>query len=478
MPPVESIRLSQLAGLITKTIDDAFSNKFFWVIADVTNHNFHQNKWHFFDLVEKDTTSNKIVANLRTTAWKPGAEKIADFEHNTGQKFKNDISVLIKVSVEYSPEYGLGLIVHDISQEFTLGILEQQRQETLNRLLAECSDFIRKVGDKYITRNNLLHHRLAIQRLAIISSQNSAGYQDFKHTLEQNPYNYKFYIDNYFTLVQGENNADQVKQKFLDIFNSKINYDAVILIRGGGSQTDFLLFNTFIIGKIVAKFPIPVITGIGHQKNETIADLMAHSPTKTPTKAAEFIISHNMNFEAHLLEAQKTIVIKSQQIFSRYFQSLSDFNTKIVNNTRTLISFYKQELSNTNQSIINLTKTILFDKHRQIVNLSNQILSKPKIIISAHQNDLKNVISNFKVNINKYFINYRGYLGHHVSVIKLMNPKNLLEKGFAIITLKGVIMVDPAKIPLNSDIQILLSDTEITSTVKSKTKSDGTQLNF
>src|SRR5690606_10348650 len=144
-------------------------------------------------------------------------------------------------------------------------------------------------------------------------------------------------LDTYFTKVQGELNSKVLLLRLIEIYESRTVYDAVVIIRGGGSQSDFLLFDNYELSRAVAKFPIPVITGIGHQKNETIVDLMSHTATKTPTKAAELIISHNRNFEERLLQLQQIIVIKTQRMFSVNNQVLSQLKSIIVNETLTLL---------------------------------------------------------------------------------------------------------------------------------------------
>ncbi|HEY5369552.1 MAG TPA: exodeoxyribonuclease VII large subunit [Hanamia sp.] len=330
----------------------------------------------------------------------------------------------------------------------------------------------------YIITGNISIGNIVIQRIAVISSKTSAGGEDFKHTLLHNPFGYKFLIDDYFTAVQGQINAQQFLSVIIDVFNSKITYDAIVIIRGGGAQTDFLIFDNYNIGRAVAKFPIPIITGIGHQKNETIADLMAHTQTKTPTKAAEFIIAHNKSYEDSMLSFQKSIVIKSQQLFSFHFQSLSYLNSSVVNNTRNIINQYKDSLVQINQVTINTSKSIIFNHKNALVNISSQLLSKPKIILYNRINDIKNQISNLRTFNSQFLKNQRGYLGHYVSLIKMMAPDNILKKGFAIIKVNNKIISKPDEIKIGSDIDVILSDTQIKSTVKQKSKYNGTDFDI
>src|SRR5258708_36715148 len=139
-----------------------------------------------------------------------------------------------------------------------------------------------------------------------------------------------------------------------------MGYDGVVITRGGGAQTDFLIFDNYLVGQAIAKFPIPVITGIGHQKNTTTADLMAHTPTKTPTKGAEFIIAHNRAFEEGILKFQKSILIRSQQLFSSNFQSISYLNSMIINISRNILIDHKSHIYQMNQLVVIRNTPILY----------------------------------------------------------------------------------------------------------------------
>jgi exodeoxyribonuclease VII large subunit len=467
------IKLSQLNGLISETVRNQFDAKRYWIVADVTSYSYKSDKrYHNFELVEKDTKSNNIIARIAAKAWGQGSLRIADFEKNTGQKFTNNINVLLQVAVEYHSIYGLSVSVLDVDTNFTLGLLEQKRNETLQRLVME-NDFIQKVGESYQTKNNGLMLPAVIQRIALLSSENSAGSEDFRHTLQANNFGYVFSVDNYYTLVQGENNSKLFRSKLIEIYNSTIPYDAVVITRGGGAQTDFLIFDDYHIGVAVAKFPIAIITGIGHQKNVSIVDLMAHTQTKTPTKAAEFIIAHNRNFEQNILSYQKFIVIKSQHLFLFNYQTLGSLNSSIVNNARDIISKKKDEIVRVNQITINSSKSILFKHRSNLVKASSQLLSKPRIILYNRINDIQSIIKNLKTFSHQYQKNKKGELGQHISMIRMMSPDNILKKGYAIIRVNKKITSSADDIAIGKDIEIILSDTIIESTVTNKSKYDG-----
>lgn len=451
------IKLSQLTSQIQQTLDNVFARQTFWIIADVTNYTFKaQANYHYFELVEKDASSSKIIAKLAGRAWGNASLNILNFENATGQKFKNDINVLIQVSVQYNSSFGLQLNLLDIDTNYTLGLFEQQRTQTLERLVKENPGFIQKIGQDYITRNNELKFKHVIQKLAIISSETSAGYLDFRHTLDNNPFGYCFQIENYFTLVQGEVNASQLVNKMIEAFKSNVAYDALIIIRGGGAQMDFLIFDNYELSRAVAKFPIPVITGIGHQKNETIVDMMANTATKTPTKAAEFIIAHNRSFEESILSMQKMILIKTLQLLTRQ----------------------KEMLGQLNNTTVNSTKDLLHNYHKNILNLSGLILTNPRIIISNRSRDLTNLITNLKSYNKSYFNSQRGQIAHFLSVARMMSPQNILNKGFAILKANDKILSNPDDIQEGDELTIRLAQSEIKTKVQSKSTYDGREFDI
>ncbi|SEA37525.1 exodeoxyribonuclease VII large subunit [Pedobacter hartonius] len=447
-----SIRLSELTAQIHDTINGVFGSRTFWVIADITSYTYKlQSNFHYFELVEKDKSSAKILAKIGGRAWGNASVNISNFEKATGQQFKNDINVLVQVAVQYNPAFGLQLNLLDIDTSFTLGRFEQQRKETLERLLRDNPSFIRFEDGQYRTRNSDLQLNRVVQRIAVISSDTSAGYHDFKHTLENNTFGYHFEIDDYFALVQGEGNAKQVLAKLIAVFDSGRSYDALVIIRGGGAQLDFLIFDNYELNRAIAKFPVPVITGIGHQKNETIADLMAHTSAKTPTKVAELLIAHNRAFEESLLSLQQQIVIRTFQ----------------------MMNYRKEQLNRLNQVTINSSGSLLHEKHRDILNLSGMILTNPRIILSNKRKDLDNLLSNMKSFNRMYFINQERYISHFESVVRLMSPQNILNKGFAIVKVNGVIVGDAAQISAGTEMTVTLARVEINTKVLSKTSRNG-----
>jgi len=467
--PKSHITLSQLNTQIEDAINARFQNHSFWVIGEVSSYSFYKVKHiHYFDFVEKDEHTNKVIAKISSAAFGRAAESIANFWEATGQQFTNGLQVLLKVKVNFHKAYGLQLVVEDIDYSFTLGKLEQERRATLLRLETECSAFIQKRAGVFHTRNKSKPIPYVIQHIAVISSSNSAGYYDFKDTLLQNSLGYQFKLDNYFSTMQGAGNAALLVQKLIDIYNTKIPYDAVVIIRGGGSQTDFLLYDQFIVARAVAKFPIPIITGIGHHKDVSITDLMAHSPTKTPTQAAEFILNRNRSFEESIIALQKKVVIKAQQICASQHQEIQRVRLAMIKNTKLLLSDHKDKLVTLNTSVIHQSRRILFAHKTALTQFTHALLTKPSILIAQNLGYLEYFAHSLKLNSGKYLLNLKGYLNHYKSVFKLISPNKIMKMGFSLIFQDGEIISDPLKLQEGSNIQIRLKDEQLESKVLNK----------
>jgi len=255
-------------------------------------------------LVDRDTGSpggRDTVAKMEAAIWRKNYSIIRGFEQATGVAFSRNISVLLFVTVAFHAVYGMRLEIHQIDHSYTLGNLERERQAILDMLVRDHADFVWQENGVYITANQLLPRPLAWQRLALIAAPNSDGWRDFRHELQHNPFGYRYQIDEYLTQVQGQG-ADRAICGQLDkILASGVSYDAVVMVRGGGSQLDFGSFDSLRVGLAVAMFPVPILTGIGHERNVSIADMLCHQSVKTPTKAAAFLIDHNRQFEEQCL---------------------------------------------------------------------------------------------------------------------------------------------------------------------------------
>lgn len=462
------MRLSQLSLLIQETLQDSFAYKRFWVIAEVINHSFYRQKgFHYFDLVEREGRNLKnqsktasgnanIITKMAAVAWSTGASRIKAFENETAQIFTNDIEVLAEVSVDYHPVYGLKLTLLDIDPRFTLGQQEQQRQATIERLLNENPDYVWRNSDgKLQTFNQELEIPIVIQRIAIVSSRNAAGYEDFLHSLEDNPFHYKFTIDGFFTTVQGEQNALALAATLEEVTEAAhqkgVDYDAVVIIRGGGSGTDLLLFDRYEIAAAVAACPFPVLAGIGHQKNESITDMMAHTSLKTPTKVAEYIIQHNRTFEQELLTRQQSAIIYAQQ----------------------MLAASKQELTQLRAAVLFQSQSLLFQHKQSLTLWKNMFAQRPVQLMSIKKNELVQTINTLRVYNRNLLKQHQSNIDNLIRLFRMASPENLLQRGFALIRHNNNFVSSGRDFKKGDLVDIIMADAEISTIVNSKKISDG-----
>ena len=466
------IRLSDLAGALRRTLENTFGDRVYWVLADVTGYkHYEQKKHHYFDLVEKGPQG--ITTKINAVAWSEGDKKIKAFEKSTGQKFGNDIHVLVCVTVDFHVIYGLKLTLLDIDARFTMGQLEEQRQATLRKLLQDCPDKIWKVGDNYVTANSSLRLPRVIQRIAVISSASSAGYEDFMHSLSDEEHGYRFRVDPYFTRVQGQDNTDELADRIYEAAGRKGAYDALVIIRGGGTQTDFLIFNQYRIARAVAECPIPVITGIGHLRDQSITDLMAHTVTKTPTACAQFIIEHNRRFEEDILALQKNILLRAQQTLALENRTLTLTQMSFSRDVQQTLNRKRQQLTECHNRLLNQSRQMLHQEYRQLDLLAGHVFIRPQLILSNRHRDLVEWQGKMRSFVSFLLQQQSSQVAHFRTLIRLSAPDEVLKRGFALVKKSGKIISDPRLIEAQEQIQIILRDTEINVLVEHKKKYDG-----
>ncbi len=268
-----------------------------WVVGELADFRQAPQGHVYFELVEKE--GNQVQAKIRANLWQFTYRSVAaKFEAVTGTSLINGMKVLAQVSVTYHPVYGLSLNVKDIDPSFSLGERARIRQETIAKLTQEG-----RIG-----HNARLPLPLVIQRIAIISSATAAGYGDFINQLAGNPQGYQIYHQLFPSLMQGNEAVESLLSALDQVAEQaeKLHLDAVVLIRGGGAQLDLDCFDDYRLALRIADFSLPVLTGIGHERDETIADLVAHTRLKTPTAVAEFILSSFREYEENLaLAAQR-----------------------------------------------------------------------------------------------------------------------------------------------------------------------------
>ena len=463
------ITLAELSSRIRQVVQSSFSGEFYWVVAEVSGHKFYSDaNRHYLDLVEKIEGQTVEAAKLKANVWSEGSKRITEFEKLTGQQFKDGLQVLVKVRVEYHIVYGLSVVISDIDASFTLGNLEKQRLQTLMRLVNENGDKVKQLGNEYITANKQLSLNRVLQKIALVASPNSEGFHDFMSNITRNQFGYTFHIDQYFTSVQGLPAAEELKNTMVKIYQSGVDYDCVVIIRGGGAKTDFLVFDSYGIAQAVARFPFPVITGIGHLRDISITDMMAHTVTNAPTKAAEFIVAHNRKFEDEIVQLQRLVVIKVQQFTVAVQRNLNTLHSRTVNLARSRLAERKDQLQTLKQIMAEKTRDLLFSRNSQVTFIYSKISASVPYLTAKNQYELQQIREKIRYSTNQLIKSQQEFMLHQQSLVQMMSPKNILKKGFALVKLNGKIKTKAAQINKGEELIITFTDGEIKTIVKDK----------
>lgn len=279
---MDALSLYDLNALVRRSLEQCLSDEY-WVQAELSEVRVHPATGHcYVEFVQKDSRSNNLVAKARGVIWNNVFRLLRPyFEESTGQVFTAGIKVLVQVSVGFHELYGFSLTVHDIDPTYTLGDMARRRREILKQLEEE----------GVLTLNKELPMPELPRRVAVISSATAAGYGDFCHQLTNNPRGYYFHTELFVAAMQGDR-VEESMLAALDSINSRADaFDVVVIIRGGGATSDLSCFDTYLLAAACAQFPLPIITGIGHERDDTVLDSVAHARVKTPTAAAEYLIA-------------------------------------------------------------------------------------------------------------------------------------------------------------------------------------------
>ena len=277
----QALSLYELNGLVKRSIRSCLPDTY-WVQAELSDVRSNYSGHCYLEFIQKDAGGNNLIAKARGTIWSNIYKMLKPyFEQETGQAFTSGIKVLVQVSVEFHELYGYSLTVLDIDPTYTVGDMERKRREILRQLEEE----------GVIDLNKELEMPMLPQRIAVISSATAAGYGDFCNQLANNPRGYGFRTELFPAIMQGERVEESILSA-LDAINNRLEeFDVVVIIRGGGATSDLSGFDTYLLAASCAQFPLPIITGIGHERDDTVIDKVAHTRVKTPTAAAEYLIT-------------------------------------------------------------------------------------------------------------------------------------------------------------------------------------------
>ena len=311
--------LFELNNMVRASIHACFPSEY-WVQAELSDVRSNYSGHCYLEFVQKDTHSNALVAKARGIIWSSVFARLRPyFERETGQAFVSGIKVLVKVTVDFHEQYGYSLTVVDIDPTYTLGDMARRRKEILMRLQQE----------GVLTLNKELDLPVPLQRIAVISSATAAGYGDFCNQLLHNEFGFVFYPKLFPAVMQGEKVEASIIAALDEIYRQVDFWDVVVIIRGGGATSDLSGFDTYDLATNCAQFPLPIITGIGHERDDTVLDMVSHTRVKTPTAAAEFIIGNLRTTAQQLDEYESTILQLIPERLAREKERLDKWVTRI-----------------------------------------------------------------------------------------------------------------------------------------------------
>jgi len=421
--------------------------EYVWIHAELSEVNTAQNGHCYIELIEKQ--NEQVIAKTRATIWNFTFRMLKPyFESSTGYEFTSGIKVSLKVSVEYHELYGLSLNVKDIDPSYTVGDIELQKRRILNQL----------ESDGIIDMNTEIELPIVIQNIAVISSSTAAGYGDWLDQMSNNPYSYKFNYQLFEAKMQGADTGKSIISVLDKIYSREEEFDTVIIIRGGGSRMDLSGFDDYDLAANIAQFPLPIITGIGHERDESIADIVAHTSVKTPTAAAEFLINRIREFELSIDNISSNIVANTQEILDTQAHKLEISTLKINQISKHSITSNKQLLFSLGKDLLRETRALNSQKNKELSFLKEQVLYQSKRIVNRkHENldQIKTVLKT-KSNIMLEKANRRIFQIEHLN--KAYDPFHILKRGFAMIEQNNKIITKSKAINKSEGLKIIMQD--------------------
>lgn len=339
---MDALSLYDLNALVRRSMEQCLPDEY-WIQAELSDVRTNSTGHCYLEFIQKDPRSNALIAKARGTVWANVFRLLKPyFEEATGQTLASGIKVLVQVTVSFHELYGYSLTVQDIDPTYTLGDMARRRREILSQLEEE----------GVLNLNKELEIARLPQRIAVISSPTAAGYGDFCHQLQSNSRGFYFYTELFPALMQGDRVEESVLAA-LDNVNARLpEFDVVVIIRGGGAASDLSGFDTYLLAAACAQFPLPIITGIGHERDDTVLDSVAHTRVKTPTAAAEFLIE-SMNNAADELD---TLTVRLQESVRN---RLMEEQRKLVSYKNRIPSAAYRRLSGAKLSLLTARKDIV-----------------------------------------------------------------------------------------------------------------------
>lgn len=430
----QTYSLSELTGEIHDVLKEAFPDTY-WVRAETSDVHINSASGHcYLEFIEKDPQSNQIIAKARGAIWAKTFRMLKPyFEMETGQHFTSGLKVLVRVSIDFHEVYGFNLNVVDIDPSYTLGDLVRKRQEIIRQLQEE----------GVFTLNKELSLPALPQRIAVITSPTAAGYEDFINQLFYNKAGYPFYVKLFPALMQGEKTEESIIAALERIDSHRELFDAVVIIRGGGATSDLNSFDSYLLAANCTQFPLPIITGIGHERDDTIIDLVAHTRLKTPTAVAAFLINCMDQAAEQLNLLQQALCTDTLSILQEKKQTLQRIGTLLPATVNNRIE--------RNRSALNL--------------LASKLPTITSGLLERNKNQLELMHQRIHTAISSRLLKESRFIELQEQFIRMASPDYILKRGYSLTLRDGKILKSAKAVKSGDHLTTRFSDGEIESEV-------------
>ena len=423
---------------LQRQVREALAGRFpmpVWVSAEISELKVNYSGHCYLDLIEKGEHDTVASAEARAVIWRNQYGHIASyFEAETGTKLGAGIRILAKVLVTYHELYGFSLQITDIDPTFTLGDMERRRQETVARLKSE------GVWDM----NRETEVPQAVQRIAVVSSAQAAGYQDFCKELGRSAY--RFHVELFDAFMQGSAAEDSIIAALIAVAGRMDEFDVVVVIRGGGSRSDLNCFDSYRLCNYIAQFPLPILTGIGHDKDVSVADMVAHTPLKTPTAVAGWLVDR-------MAEAEGAVDYAALQ--------LSELTRGLLHREEVALERYAGDLKQ--------LSTQLLTRHTARLERARELISDAARVILSRRGDEIGVVQNFFPDMVRGVLQReKQRMAMAAELIETRHPKQILRLGFAIVRSKNRGVISVAESQVGDEVEIEVADGRIDATINHK----------
>lgn len=419
-----TLTLFELNNLVRRLVEDSLDSTF-RVKAELSEVRLSARGHCFVELVEKDAPTGRTVAKARGIIMASVFPLLKmDFEETTGQAFAAGLQVLLEVRPTFSEVYGYSLVVTDIDATYTLGDMVRRRREILLRLERE----------GVLEMNRSLTLPDIISRIAVISSPTAAGYGDFCRQLDDNGYGFRFHYRLFPALMQGEETARSVIAAFDRIAAEADRWDAVVIIRGGGAVSDLGGFESYELANSVAQFPLPVLTGIGHERDTTVLDFVANVHLKTPTAVAAFLIDRMSAVAAALEEAVERLRHAVEGVIARE----------------------QQRLERARISVDHCRRSFIAEQRLRIGHLSERLRTASSHLFRSGRDSLDLRLRRLKVSARSLIQIQRQRIDSLRRSVDLSDPKHVLRQGYSMTFHEGHIVSDSSRLKKGDTVETRL----------------------